>query len=33
MVVGGWGAEDEADLRLNESAPGTFLYAEKKKTQ
>lgn len=29
MGVGGAG--DEADLRLNESAPGTFLCAEKKK--
>lgn len=25
------GGRDEADLRLNESAPGTFLCAEKKK--
>lgn len=30
---GRWGAEDEADLRLNESAPGSFLCAEKKTLQ
>lgn len=27
------GGRDEADLRLNESAPGTFLCAEKKTQQ